>query len=124
MAPKQEQKTGVADLVSSIKQHKKFRQLASYSVQCLSKAISPPAVGWERNLADAYNNGALDAITDVLQRHKGDQDVLSSSTIALGSMATNPKYAGKCFYVSFGDCFSAPLLIEGKTLTCLFSFAL
>ena len=33
---------GVQSLVSSIKQHQNFRQLASYSVQCLLRAITPP----------------------------------------------------------------------------------
>lgn len=38
---------GVKELVASVKKHKKFRQLASYSVQCLQKAISPPTVSME-----------------------------------------------------------------------------
>lgn len=83
----------MSQLVASIKQHKKFRQLASYSVQCLCKVITPPHVGWERNLKDAYDAGALEAITDVLSRHHGDEDVLVASTACLSSMATNPKYA-------------------------------
>lgn len=93
MAPTAQASSGVASLVASIKQHKKFRQLASYSVQCLCKVITPPHVGWERNLKDAFDSGALEAITDVLQRHHGDEDVLAASTACLSSMATNPKYA-------------------------------
>jgi hypothetical protein len=93
MAPTSQASSGVASLVASIKQHKKFRQLASYSVQCLCKVITPPHVGWERNLKDAYDSGALEAITDVLQRHHGDEDVLAASTACLSAMATNPKYA-------------------------------
>jgi len=50
MPPAAQAATGVGSLVASIKQHKKFRQLASYSVQCLCKVITPPHVGWERNL--------------------------------------------------------------------------
>ncbi len=52
MPPKQsaDASTGVAALVASIKQHKKFRQLASYSVQCLQRAVTPPTVGWQKNL--------------------------------------------------------------------------
>ena len=93
MPPAAQASSGVASLVASIKQHKKFRQLASYSVQCLCKVITPPHVGWERNLKDAFDSGALEAITDVLQRHSGDEDVLTASTACLSSMATNPKYA-------------------------------
>jgi hypothetical protein len=44
-------------------------------------------------LQDAYDAGALEAITDVLQRHHGDAAVLAASTACLSSMATNPKYA-------------------------------
>jgi len=50
MPPAAQASSGVGSLVASIKQHKKFRQLASYSVQCLCKVITPPHVGWERNL--------------------------------------------------------------------------
>ncbi len=93
MPPRSEASAGVGQLVASIKQHKKFRQLASYSVQCLQKVITPPHVGWEKNLKEAYEAGALDAITDVLQRHSGDATVLTASTSCLGAMATNPTYA-------------------------------
>ena len=93
MPPKTEASAGVSSLVASIKQHKKFRALASYSVQCLCRAVTPPTVGWERNLKDAYEAGALAAIDDVLQRHKGDEAVLVASPSCVSSMATNAKYA-------------------------------
>jgi hypothetical protein len=57
--------SGVGQLVQSIKQHKKFKQLASYSVQCLTKALLPPTVGWEANTKEAFHAGALEAITEV-----------------------------------------------------------
>ena len=50
--------SGVAALVTSIKKRKNFRQMASYSVQCLVKLITPPAAGWEANLKEAYDAGA------------------------------------------------------------------
>jgi len=93
MPPRSDASAGVGQLVASIKQHKKFRQLASYSVQCLQKVITPPHVGWERNLKEAYEAGALEAITEVLQRHSGDPTVLVASTSCLSAMATNPAYA-------------------------------
>lgn len=37
----------VAVLVDSIRKHKKFKQLASYSIQCLEKVVAPPRLGWE-----------------------------------------------------------------------------
>jgi hypothetical protein len=104
MPPRSEASAGVSQLVASIKQHKKFRQLASYSVQCLQKVITPPHVGWEKNLKEAYEAGALDAITDVLQRHSGDGTVLTSSTSCLGAMASNPAYAAAL--VDSGACMS------------------
>jgi len=93
MPPRTEASAGVGSLVASIKQHKKFRQLASYSVQCLCRAVTPPTVGWEKNLKEAFEAGALEAITDVVTRHKGDEAVLAASTACFGSMATNSKYA-------------------------------
>lgn len=59
------QTSAVADLVQSVKQHKNFKQLASYSVQCLAKAIMPPSVGWEVRMKEAFDAGALEAITQV-----------------------------------------------------------
>lgn len=59
------QTSAVADLVNSVKQHKNFKQLASYSVQCLAKAIQPPSVGWETRMKEAYDAGALTAISEV-----------------------------------------------------------
>ena len=50
MASRAGASAGVAGLVASIKQHKNFKQLAGYSVQCLVKAITPPALQWERSL--------------------------------------------------------------------------
>lgn len=91
-------------MVRSIKQHKNFRQLASYSVQCLQKVITPPHVGWEQNMKEAFESGALEAITEVLQKHKGDSAVLASSTACLSSLASKPEYAGKL--VESGALFS------------------
>ncbi len=85
--------SGVKALVQSIKKHKNFRQLASYSVQCLVKVVVPPASGWEEALKEAFDAGALDAITAVLQKHAGDEVILSAATDCLQSMATVPEYA-------------------------------
>lgn len=63
-------------------------------MQCLQKAITPPTVGWEEARKEAYEAGALDAITAVLTKHKSDLVVLSSSTACLKSIASEPKYAG------------------------------
>lgn len=85
--------SGVDALVSSVKQHRKFRQLASYSVQCLSKAITPPNPGWENNVKMAVETGALEAITEVLKLHSGNEEVFEAATGCLASIAGIPKYA-------------------------------
>ena len=64
-APAKDAGAGVVQLIQSVKQHQKFKQLASYSIQCLAKAICPPTVGWEVNCKEAYHAGALEAITEV-----------------------------------------------------------
>ena len=46
-------------------------------------------------MKEAFESGALEAITAVLQKHRGDEDVLSASTACLSSLATNPQYAGR-----------------------------
>jgi hypothetical protein len=51
-------------------------------------------VGWEEARREAYEAGALEAITSVLTKHKADPAVLSASTGCLTSIASDPKYAG------------------------------
>ena len=84
---------GVHGLVQSIKQHKNFKQLAAYSVQCLLRAMTPPAQGWEKAAAAAVEAGAIDAIAGVISSHEGDGAVLSSATACLAALAHNPAYA-------------------------------
>jgi hypothetical protein len=43
----------------------------------------------------AFENGAADAIFDVLKIHSSDDTVMSSATACLGSLASNPKFAIK-----------------------------
>ena len=87
--------SGVHGLVQSIKQHKNFKQLAAYSVQCLLRAMTPPAQGWEKAAAAAVEAGAIDAIAAVISSHEGDGAVLSSATACLAALAHNPEYARK-----------------------------
>lgn len=85
--------SGAASLVASVKKNMKFRQLAGYSVQSLAKLITAPSVGWERNLREAYEAGALAAITEVLARHTGDEEVTAAAVAALTAIATESAYA-------------------------------
>lgn len=93
MASRAGASAGVAGLVGSIKQHKNFKQLAGYSVQCLVKAITPPALNWERSLREAYEAGALEAITAVLSKHAGDEEVTAAATAALAAIAADGAFA-------------------------------
>jgi hypothetical protein len=81
--PPKDAGAGVAQLIQSVKQHQKFKQLASYSIQCLAKAICPPTVGWEVNCKEAYHAGALEAITEV-RVGPGPQASCSPASSALG----------------------------------------
>ena len=81
----------VAGLVESIKKHKKFKQLASYSIQCLEKVICPPHGGWEANVRAAFEHGAADDIADVCLRFATDVEVFTMSITSLKSIATVPK---------------------------------
>ena len=92
MAPQQGSQ-GVAQLVAACRQHLKFRQLASYSVAALAKAMLPPTVGFERNLKEAFEAGALSAVTDVLARHSGDEEVTEAAVSALTAIAMDAEYA-------------------------------
>ena len=57
--------------------------------------LTPPYNGWESNLEEAFREGALDAISEVLTRHKGDEGVLDSCVACLRCMASKPAMAGK-----------------------------
>ena len=46
-------------------------------------------------MKDAFEAGALDAITEVVTKHKGDEEVICSSTGCLSSLASKPAYAGR-----------------------------
>jgi hypothetical protein len=51
MPPKAVKGVAASDLSSileALKKARKFKQLATYSIQCVEKAIAPPRVGWEK----------------------------------------------------------------------------
>lgn len=47
LTPGKREGGSVADMVDTIRKHKKFKQLVTYSLQCLEKVICPPSFGWE-----------------------------------------------------------------------------
>lgn len=81
----------VSGLVDSIRKHKKFKQLASYSISCLEKVISPPRIGWEVNAQAAHALGAAEDIADACARFATDAEVFTLSISSLRAMASVPR---------------------------------
>lgn len=81
----------VAGLVESIRKHKKFKQLASYSIQCLEKVVAPPRIGWEICAKQAYELNAAEDIADVCERFAADPEVFALSMSSLNALATVPR---------------------------------
>ena len=110
--------TAVAGLVDSIRKHKKFKQLASYSIQCIEKVITPPRIGWETHARAAFELGAAEDIADVCQRFATDAEVFALSISSLkgigsvpraGAVLSGPSVAGPIIqaiasYFSSVDC--------------------
>lgn len=59
------------------------------------QVLTPPYNGWETNLQEAFSAGALEAISEVLSRHAGDEGVLEACTACLRSMATDGAMAAQ-----------------------------
>ena len=84
----------MAGLVDSIKKHKKFKQLASYSIQCIEKVICPPRIGWEANARAAFELGAAEDIADVCARFATDAEVFTLSISSLNGIGSVPRAGG------------------------------
>ena len=81
----------IADLISAVKDHKKFKQLACYSIQALDKAIDPEQSRhtYRENVKLAISLDAAAVVCDILQRHKGHEQVLMVCTECLIKLATD-----------------------------------
>ena len=66
----------VESLVKAVKDHQQFRQLACYSIECISKTLSSNNGNWRDLTERAINCGAVCIIFDVLKRYWGDANVL------------------------------------------------
>ena len=60
-----------------------------------AQVISPPRVGWEENAKAAFDAGAVDAITSVLEKHAADAEIYGFSINALTAMSSFPRYCAK-----------------------------
>jgi hypothetical protein len=81
----------IAGFVNDVRKKQNFRQLASYSVQCLAKAITPPRGGWEANATEAFRLGAADALAGVAALHGSDPTIFEMVMDSLNSMASLPR---------------------------------
>ena len=85
--------SGIPDLVGSIKKHKKFKGLAGYSIQCLTKVIVPPAATWQANAKAAADLGAYDVISSVLHQFPEEESIFSPGATAISAMSSIPSVA-------------------------------
>ena len=59
------------------------------------QVLTPPYHGWEANLEAAFQQGALEAISSVLAKHRGDDGVLEACVACLRAMAAKPVMAAQ-----------------------------
>jgi hypothetical protein len=74
---------GIPSLLSSIQQHRKFKQLATYSIECVTKVVDPLHSNCEWNVKECVDCNISSAITDVLRLHQNDDHVLLTATKCL-----------------------------------------
>ena len=77
MPPPRRGNSKIPGLLDAVTKHKKFKQMASYNLQCLATLITPPNPEWRDNVDEVVAAGGIDAIVDVLKEHPGNEDVLS-----------------------------------------------
>ena len=83
----------VSTLIAAVKEHQKFRQLACYSIECVTKVISPGNRDYKANLAASREAGAAKVVIDVLRRHAGKEDVLAVCCECLSKLAADTNNA-------------------------------
>lgn len=81
----------VADMVDTISRHKKFKQLATYSLQWLEKAVCPPNVGWEAGAKQAMDLGAPFELADIAGRFANDGEFFGTALSCIISMSYLPR---------------------------------
>ena len=89
MAPKNRSEEEVQALVGAVKEHKKFKQLACYSIEALSKNLALPNTRWREYIDLAIEANAAKVVVDVIKQHPGKEDVLLTATNCLAKLAVN-----------------------------------
>ena len=77
------EESGVVQLVAAVAEHKKFKQLACYSIDTITKNISPPNTYWRSALSQARDAQAAKHVIDVLKLHRGHEQVVNVSVLCL-----------------------------------------
>ncbi|KAJ8608985.1 hypothetical protein CTAYLR_008975 [Chrysophaeum taylorii] len=79
----------VKSLVASVTEHVKFKQLAVYSIDTLTKVLGPPNPHWREYIDIAIDIDAASVIIKVIKRHKGNEAVLTAGTRCLAKLAAD-----------------------------------
>ena len=83
------EESGVVQLVAAVAEHKKFKQLACYSIEALSKNLALPNTRWREYIDLAIEADAAKVVVDVIKQHPGKEDVLLTATNCLAKLAVN-----------------------------------
>ena len=79
----------VGALVDAVRDHRKFKQLACYSIDTLAKTLALPNSRWREYIDLAIERDAARIVIDVVKQHPGDEDVLLRATTCLSRLAIN-----------------------------------
>jgi hypothetical protein len=85
---------GIKSLVESIKKHKNFKQLATFSIQSLAQAIVEyDNRDYEINLKECMGCGGPDSLVGVLEKHVTHEGIIEDVCKCLSCMAISKDYA-------------------------------
>jgi len=89
--------TIIERLVKSLQEHRNFRQLSCYSLECIVKYLNPLHPEADDFLDKAIDCNAVEVILDIISNHSVHEDVLGRCADCLCRLATNPKMASKIY---------------------------
>ena len=91
--PRSQQTDAVLQLVTAVKDHLRFRQLATYAVDTFAKSLAPPNADWRAYVEAALDVDAANVVVSALDAHAGDKDVLGACATCLGRLAVDARHA-------------------------------
>ena len=93
--PRSQQTDAVLQLVTAVKDHLRFRQLATYAVDTFSKSLAPQIAVWRAYVEAALDVDAANVVVSALDAHAGDKDVLGACATCLGRLAVDARHASR-----------------------------